>query len=155
MFSVKSASVQWIPLIYLIPTFQLMAVNQKKPTIGYAQLILFNCLMVNNNNTLSVSDITRQHSYCYVSYFTPAPSICNILTRNKSVQFLGPRSSSKKQPLQRMGLHSLKASSSIWSTYEFDTMDTWKIKLAVGCLFKTPLHSIASLHCSWISVEAV
>jgi len=49
MFSVKSASVQWIPLIYLIPTFRLMAVNRKKLTIGYVQLIPFDCLMVNNN----------------------------------------------------------------------------------------------------------
>ncbi len=47
MFSVKSALVQWIPLIYLIPTFRLMAVNRKKLTIGYVQLIPFDCLMVN------------------------------------------------------------------------------------------------------------
>ncbi len=35
-----------VQLIFLLPTFWLMTVNWKKPTLGSTQLILFGCLMI-------------------------------------------------------------------------------------------------------------
>ncbi len=60
--SVKSTSVQWILLIYRIRTFWLIAVNRKKPTITYAQLISFNCLMVNQK--LSNLALLKKERFC-------------------------------------------------------------------------------------------